>query len=73
MLLESGVEPPGSLTDVDLATATLDLVHNAGLFALRQHILQPGEDGAECKARSEHYPQVEPRADPSDPSLVPAM
>ena len=66
MLLESGVEPPDSLTDVDLATATLDLVHNAGLFALRQHILHPGEDGAECMTISEYYPQVEPTADPSD-------
>ena len=66
MLLQSGVEPPDSLPNVDFATATWDLVHNAGLFALRQHILHPGEDGAECTARSEHYPQVESTADSSD-------
>ena len=66
MLLQSGVEPPDSLPDVDLATAAWDLVHNAGLFALRQHILHPGEDGVECTARLEHYLQVEPIVDPSD-------
>ena len=66
MLMQSGVEPPDSLPNADFATAAWDLVHNVGLFALRQHILHPSKDGAECTARSEHHSQVEPTVDLSN-------
>ena len=66
MLLHSGLQSPHSLTNVDLAAAAGNPVHNPGMLLRRQSVLHLGQHCSEGPSRLEDHPQVELPADSPD-------
>ena len=61
-LLQSGLQPPNGLSNVDLPTITGNPVDSIEAFLLWKSVLEPGQHGTEYLLRLEDHSKVVPTA-----------